>query len=102
MNEREQKAWQDGEAHGRISILCELLDESDKPECLLALFRKAAKLAETETNPVKQAKLQGYSEGMRHACNILSYRGKALEAYSGIISKEPAIPLTQEDISLLG
>lgn len=102
MDKKEYKVWQDGELHGRNSILCELYDNSDKPECLVALFRKAHTLSEKTADPVEKAKLQGYAEGIRHAINILDNRGTALEAYQNIMRPSPSIPLTQDDIDSLG
>jgi hypothetical protein len=102
MNSKEQKIWKDGDRNGRNSILCELYDQSDKPECLMALFRKANMLSCESADPIEKAKLQGYSEGMRHAINILDSRGAALEAFQTIMRPDPSFPLTEEEIASLG
>lgn len=87
----ERRAWSAGAQHGRISLAVEILrKETDKPAFLLAMFRRAKEEAEmlkgANHDPATVALFEGYSEGFRHALNVLENHGTALEAYQNIIN----------------
>lgn len=102
MNDKDQKMFLRGCEHGRNTILTDLLNASDKREIILALFRQASTLADAATDPVEKARLEGYSEGFRHSLNILDNLGSAKEAYDSIINPSIKVPMTEDDIMMLG
>jgi hypothetical protein len=101
MEEKEWKAYQQGVVSGENGILVNLIQSSDKYNVIDALFSKANELYKAETDPVMKARLDGYSEGFRHALNILDNMGSALEAYQNVYNPSITVPLTQEDVDKL-
>ena len=101
MKNKEQQAFYDGATHGRNQVLTNLLEQSDKLDVLMALFRKASNLAKAEKDPVKKSKLEAYSEGFRHSINVLNNLGDALEAYHNVVNADITVPLTPDDVKML-
>ena len=98
MNSQELKIWNQAVAHTKSDQLATAFEVSDKYMLLRFLFRKTASLSEKETDPVKKRELDAYSEGFRHAINIMRYRGDSVEAYRRIINSSIKIELTEEDV----
>jgi regulator of RNase E activity RraB len=102
MQSKEHKAFLDGCEHGKNTVLTDLLNESDKRTLILALFRKAHQLADNATDPLEKARLEAYSEGFRHSLNILDNLGSAKGAYDLIINPSIKVPITDDEIRMLG
>ena len=96
-----QQVWRDAIAWQEANHFVEEFDKSDKSDVLLALFRKAANMADAETDTRKSRELRAYSEGFRHALNVLEYRGKAIEAYRGVINPSIKVDVTDEELVIL-
>lgn len=93
--EREQ--YLKGLADGRSGFVQEIIEHSPKPEFFLVMFRKTKSLADKETDPVKKAMLTGYSEGWRHALQILKSYGDNRETYSHIINPSIKVEVPEDD-----
>lgn len=90
--------FENGCRYERNRVTIELLRTTDKIETIKALFGKTSNLAFLEKDKDKAAELKAYSEGFRHALNILRYYGNAIEAYNGIINPSIKVELTREDV----
>jgi len=109
MNDVEIAAFNKGKNHGRTEVLLDLLENSDKPSAILALYRIASNEAKKEqqakqANPKSRMaermaiRYEAYAEGLRHALLIMENQGNALETYNNIIKPSIRVPLLQQDI----
>jgi hypothetical protein len=99
--EEKQAVWREAVDWERSNHIASLFEDSDKNEVLMALFRKARIMAEKETDPAKKVELKAYSEGFRHAINIMESRGPAMEAYKCIINPSIKVDLTEDEVRTL-
>ena len=100
MNTTKESDFNRGVRHGENIVLTSLLQDSDKLSTIHALFGKSSIMAREETDPIKKAQLEAYSEGFRHSVNILQNLGSALEAYQNIINASISIPINEKEIKM--
>lgn len=99
------KIWQEAVEWARADCLATAYEESDKSEVIHALFGKSADMADKakkDGDHERFKELKAYSEGLRHAINIMQFRGSALEAFSGIHKPGVKIDLTKDDLVMFG
>lgn len=101
MNQQEIAIYQRGKEAARAEVFDEIFWRSDKRGVIKALFAKTANKAVSllaNGDADKGRQMVAYSEGFRHAYNVLTSLGDGLEAYRNIINPSISIELTEEDI----
>ena len=90
-HEEKYKVWKEALEWQKNKTFVDISDSTDKPDTLLALFRMAHERADRCESEREKEKWEAYSEGFRHALNIVENLGSAIETYNNIIN--PSIHL---------
>lgn len=90
------KGWNAGRQDALLAFVSDLIGQhTDKEQVLLALYRKAQHLGETDPDNT----MLHYAEGLRAGLAILKTRGPALDAYRDIINRNIFVPMAEEEVS---
>jgi hypothetical protein len=104
-DDEKRLVWKEAVDWERSNQIAKLFEDSDKQDVMMAVFHKASALAVQEKDPDRKKEIRAYSEGFRHAINIMKGSGKALETYKmiGHYSIEPSnkIELTDLEVRML-
>ncbi len=95
----ELKAWEHGRKHGERTLAHQMFEAacSDKLEFLQKLFQISSLLAKDNkhvTDEVERQKWEAYSEGVRHALNIINCHADPAKTYETIIANSMPMPST--------
>ncbi len=98
MINNEIQKFNEGVEHGKAIVLNDMLEGSDKLEFFLCLYRKGCQETNKETEPIKKAMLEGYTEGIRHCLNVLENLGSSQGAYDNIIKPKLKLSWTKDEL----
>lgn len=105
MNADMNAVWKEAVDWAKSDMVATAYEKSDKSEVIQALFGKSAYMADkvdVAGDHERARELRAYGEGLRHAINIMKFRGSAVEAFRRILNPGVKIELSHDDVVMFG